>query len=186
MQVRELLRRKASDARAPEVMMTEHALYQIPLRTLDGTHTTLEPYRGKVMLIVNVASACGFTPQYAGLEQLYRSRASQGLVVLGFPCNQFGKQEPGCAADIESFTRDSYNVTFPLFEKIEVNGSGTHPLYQLLKREAPGVLGTQFIKWNFTKFLVDRSGKVVGRFASSTTPAALEPVIGELLGRASG
>ena len=159
------------------------ALYLIPVRTLDGRDTTLEPYRGKVMLIVNVASACGFTPQYAGLEQLYRSRASRGLVVLGFPCNQFGKQEPGCSADIESFTRDQYNVTFPLFEKIEVNGSGTHPLYRLLKRDAPGLLGTQFIKWNFTKFLLDRRGKIVGRFGSGTTPATLEPMIDELLGR---
>jgi len=163
--------------------MTKAALYEIPVRLLDGTPTTLEPYRGKVLLIVNVASACGFTPQYTGLEQLHRSRAARGLVVLGFPCNQFGKQEPGCAADIDSFTRDQYDVTFPLFEKIEVNGSGTHPLYKLLKRDAPGLLGTQFIKWNFTKFLLDRRGKVVGRFGSSTTPAALEPMIDELLGR---
>lgn len=163
--------------------MTKAALYQIPVRLLDGTATTLEPHRGKVLLIVNVASACGYTPQYIGLERLYRSRASRGLVVLGFPCNQFGKQEPGCAADIDNFTRDQYDVTFPLFEKIEVNGSGTHPLYQLLKREAPGLLGTQFIKWNFTKFLVDRGGKVVGRFGSATTPAALEPTIDELLAR---
>ena len=165
--------------------MANEALYQIPLRTLDGVETTLEPYRGKVLLIVNVASACGFTPQYTGLEQLHRSRADRGLVVLGFPCNQFGKQEPGCAADIDSFTRDQYNVTFPLFEKIEVNGTGTHPLYKLLKRDAPGLLGTQFIKWNFTKFVLDRRGKVVGRFGSATTPEALEPMIDELLGRQS-
>lgn len=164
-------------------MASNDALYNIPLRLLDGTLTTLEPYRGKVLCIVNVASACGFTPQYTGLEQLYRSRGARGLVVLGFPCNQFGKQEPGCAADIDSFTRDQYDVTFPLFEKIEVNGSGTHPLYKLLKRDAPGLLGTQFIKWNFTKFLLDRRGKVVGRFGPSTTPEALEPMIDELLGR---
>jgi glutathione peroxidase len=162
-------------------MMTTAALYRIPVRRLDGTDTTLEPYRGKVLLIVNVASACGFTPQYAGLEALYRSRAQQGFVVLGFPCNQFGKQEPGCAADIESFTYEQYDITFPLFEKIEVNGSSTHPLYRVLKRAAPGVLGTEFIKWNFTKFLVDRQGKVVKRFATATKPAALEAPIDELL-----
>lgn len=119
-----------------EVMTAKDSLYQIPVRSLDGTEATLEPYRGKVMLIVNVASACGFTPQYEGLEKLYRSRASQGLVVLGFPCNQFGKQEPGCAADIPSFTRERYDVTFPLFEKIDVNGPSTDPLYQVLKRGA--------------------------------------------------
>ena len=158
-----------------------HSLYQIPLRRLDGTDATLEPYRGKVLLIVNVASACGFTPQYAGLEALYRSRQKQGLVVLGFPCNQFGNQEPACAADISRFTRDNYDITFPLFEKIDVNGSSAHPLYQLLKREAPGLLGTQAIKWNFTKFLVDRQGKVVKRFATATKPAALEAAIDELL-----
>jgi len=166
--------------------MTTAKLYQIPLRTLDGTSTTLERHRGKVLLIVNVASACGFTPQYTGLEQLYRSRSSRGLVVLGFPCNQFGKQEPGCAADIESFTRDQYDVTFPLFEKIEVNGSGAHPLYQFLKREQPGLLGTQSIKWNFTKFVIDRQGEVVARFASTIKPAALESVIDELLARPGG
>ena len=163
--------------------MANDALYQIPVRTLDGTDTTLAPYRGKVLLIVNVASACGFTPQYAGLEALYRSRQKQGLVILGCPCNQFGKQEPGCAADIERFTHDEYDVTFPLFDKIEVNGERAHPLYQLLKREAPGLLGTQAIKWNFTKFLVDRQGKVVKRFATATKPAALEPAIDELLAR---
>lgn len=163
-------------------MTTAHdALYQIPVRRLDGTDTTLTRYRGQVLLIVNVASACGFTPQYAGLEALYRSRQKQGLAILGFPCNQFGKQEPGCAADIETFTRDNYDVTFPLFEKIEVNGDRAHRLYQLLKREAPGLLGTQAIKWNFTKFLVDRQGKVVRRFATSTKPAAMEPAIDELL-----
>lgn len=161
--------------------MTDDALYQIPLRRLDGTDTTLEPYRGKVLLIVNVASACGFTPQYAGLEALYRARKDHGLVVLGFPCNQFGKQEPGCAADIQRFTHDNFDITFPLFDKIEVNGDDAHPLYQLLKREAPGILGTQAIKWNFTKFLIDRHGKVVRRFATSTKPAALESAIDELL-----
>ena len=162
-------------------MTATDALYRIAVRSLEGSVTTLEPYRGKVMLIVNVASECGFTPQYEGLEKLYRARASQGFVVLGFPCNQFGKQEPGCAADIKSFTQERFEITFPLFEKIDVNGPSTHPLYQLLKREAPGLLGTQSIKWNFTKFLVDRQGAVVTRFASKTTPAALEPEIDKLL-----
>lgn len=166
-------------------MSTNDAVYQIPVRRLDGTDTTLVRYRGKVLLIVNVASACGFTPQYAGLEALYRSRQKQGLVILGFPCNQFGKQEPGCAADIETFTRDNYDVTFPLFEKIQVNGDNTHPLYRLLKREAPGLLGTQAIKWNFTKFLIDREGNVVKRFATATKPAALEAPIDELLSQPS-
>ncbi|HEY6726449.1 MAG TPA: glutathione peroxidase [Polyangiaceae bacterium] len=161
----------------------DDTLYQIPVRGLDGTDSTLACYRGKVLLIVNVASACGFTPQYAGLEALYRSRQDRGLVVLGFPCNQFGKQEPGCAADIAAFTRDNYDVTFPVFEKIEVNGDRAHPLYELLKREAPGLLGTQAIKWNFTKFLVDRQGTIVKRFATSTKPAAIEPAIDELLGQ---
>jgi len=161
--------------------MANDALYQIPVRTLDGTDTTLAGYRGKVLLIVNVASACGFTPQYAGLEALYRSRQKQGLVVLGFPCNQFGKQEPGCAADIQRFTHDEYDITFPLFEKIEVNGQRAHPLYQLLKREAPGLLGTQAIKWNFTKFLVDRQGAVVRRYAPRVTVPRTESELIALL-----
>jgi len=156
-------------------------LYSIPLVTLDGEKTTLEPYRGKVLLIVNVASACGFTPQYAGLEQLWRKYRERGLVVLGFPCNQFGNQEPGCAADIRRFTREQYEVTFPLFDKIEVNGPSTHPLYALLKRQAKGLLGSEAIKWNFTKFLVNRRGEVVARYAPTTTPAGLEREIEELL-----
>jgi glutathione peroxidase len=158
--------------------------YSIPLVTIDGETTTLEPQRGKVLLIVNVASACGFTPQYAGLEGLWRKYGERGLLVLGFPCNQFGKQEPGCDADIQQFTKEQYAVTFPLFSKIDVNGPNTHPLFALLKQRAKGMLGTEAIKWNFTKFLIDRRGEEIDRFAPTTTPTALEPKIERLLARA--
>ena len=157
-------------------------LYSIPLVTIEGDSTTLEAYRGKVLLVVNVASACGFTPQYAGLEQLWRKYKDRGLVVLGFPCNQFGKQEPGCPTDIQRFTKEEYAVSFPLFDKIDVNGPDTHPLFRLLKYRAKGLLGTQAVKWNFTKFLIDRRGESIERFATTTTPVALEPKIEALLG----
>jgi len=160
-------------------------LYSIPLVTLEGEGTTLEQHRGKVLLIVNVASACGFTPQYTGLEALWRKYGERGLVVLGFPCNQFGHQEPGCPTDIQNFTKDQYAVTFPLFAKIDVNGAGAHPLYRLLKSRAKGLLGTEAIKWNFTKFLVDRRGETIKRFATPTTPASLEPEIEHLLAGSS-
>ncbi len=159
-------------------------LYSIPLVNIEGENTTLEQYRGKVLLVVNVASACGFTPQYAGLEALWRKYGERGLMVLGFPCNQFGKQEPGCDLEIQKFTKEEYAVSFPLFSKIDVNGPGTHPLYALLKKRARGLLGTEAIKWNFTKFLIDRRGEKVTRFATTTTPAALEPEIEQLLARA--
>jgi glutathione peroxidase len=158
-------------------------LFSIPLVTIEGEKTSLEQYRGKVLLVVNVASACGFTPQYAGLEAVWRKYRDQGLVVLGFPCNQFGKQEPGCDTEIQRFTKDEYAVSFPLFSKIDVNGPGTHPLYALLKKRARRLLGTEAIKWNFTKFLIDRRGEQITRFATTTTPAALEPEIEELLTR---
>lgn len=157
-------------------------LYRIGVQTLDGEATTLEPHRGRVLLIVNTASRCGFTPQYEGLEALHRKYEERGLSVLGFPCNQFGAQEPGDAQDIRQFCRDNYQVTFPMYGKIEVNGPSAHPLFQLLKREAKGLLGTQAIKWNFTKFLVDRQGHVKSRHAPSETPASLEPKIEALLG----
>jgi glutathione peroxidase len=134
-----------------------------------------------VILIVNTASKCGFTPQYEGLEALYRELGEKGLVVLGFPCNQFGSQEPGDAAEIASFCKLSYDVSFPMFDKIEVNGPAASPLFQWLKTEAPGILGTKGIKWNFTKFLVDRSGRVVGRFAPKTKPRDLKAAITTLL-----
>lgn len=159
--------------------------YTIPLRTLTGDATTLEAHRDKVLLVVNVASECGFTPQYEGLEALQRTFASQGFSVLGFPCNQFGAQEPGSAEQIQEFCSSRYSVSFPLFEKIDVNGPQTHALYHWLKANAKGVLGTEAIKWNFTKFLLDRGASRVERFAPSTTPQSLEPKISEWLAAAS-
>ena len=147
---------------------------------LQGKEVSLSDYRGKFMLIVNVASKCGFTPQYTGLEELFKSMKDH-LVVLGFPCNQFGSQEPGQAAEIESFCQVNYGVSFPMFSKIEVNGSGTHPLYQFLKGEKPGVLGTEAIKWNFTKFLVNRDGQVVKRYAPTDTPEKIKLDIQKML-----
>lgn len=144
---------------------------------LDGTPQPLDAYRGKVVLIVNVASKCGFTPQYEGLEALYRAHKDRGFVVLGFPCNQFGHQEPGGADEIRAFCSTRYDVTFPLFARIEVNGDDAHPLYKYLKHAAPGMLGSESIKWNFTKFLVGRDGNVVRRYASAVTP---EKIVGDL------
>lgn len=158
-----------------------NTIYDFKVKTIDGKETTLEQYKGKVMLIVNVASKCGFTPQYDGLEALYEKYKDKGLVVLGFPCNQFGSQEPGTEAEIQNFCRVNYGVSFPMFSKINVNGDDTHPLYVYLKSEQPGILGSEGIKWNFTKFLVDRSGKVVDRFGSSTSPKSLEDDIEPLL-----
>ena len=157
------------------------SLYDIPVRTLEGQEQTLSAYQGKVLLIVNVASACGYTPQYEGLQALYEKYRGQGLEVLGFPCNQFGQQEPGDAAEIRSFCSTSFGVSFPLFEKIDVNGPAAHPLYQYLKHERPGVLGTEMIKWNFTKFLVDRSGAVVKRYAPADEPASIDAEVASLL-----
>lgn len=157
------------------------SIYDIEVKTIDGEGTTLAPYRGKVMLIVNVASQCGFTPQYEGLEKLYKKYKNDGFVVLGFPCNQFGAQEPGSETEIRQFCRVNFGVTFPMFSKIEVNGDRTHPLYRLLKSEQPGLLGSEAIKWNFTKFLVDREGNVVERFAPSTKPEALTEAVESLL-----
>jgi glutathione peroxidase len=148
---------------------------------LDGTPQKLDAYRGKVLLIVNVASKCGFTPQYEGLEALYRANKDRGFEVLGFPCNQFGHQEPGDAAEIRAFCSTNYDVTFPLFAKVDVNGTGTHPLYSFMKHAAPGVLGSEAIKWNFTKFLIDRDGKVVRRYASADKPEKIERDIRKML-----
>ena len=149
--------------------------YEMPL--LNGESCSLSDYRGKVVLIVNTASQCGFTPQYKGLESLYEKYREKGLVVLGFPCNQFGHQEPGSSDDIGSFCEKNYGVTFPVFEKIDVNGDTAAPLYQDLKSAAPGVLGTQKIKWNFTKFLLNRRGEVIARYAPTTKPENLESAI---------
>jgi len=148
------------------------SIYAIPLKDIDGKAATLKPYQGQVMLIVNVASHCGFTPQYAGLEALYKKYGSQGLVVCGFPCNQFGGQEPGSAADIKEFCTAKYNVTFPMFDKLEVNGDNRHPLYTLLAGKDSPFPGN--IKWNFTKFLVGRDGKIVARFDSKVKPDSEE------------
>lgn len=156
-------------------------LYDIPVTALDGTATSLEPWRGQVLLIVNVASHCGFTPQYTGLEAMHKRLAARGFAVLGFPCNQFGAQEPGDADEINRFCSLTYDVTFPLFAKVEVNGAAADPLWQHLKAERPGLLGTEAIKWNFTKFLVARDGAVLKRFGPTDEPAAIEKEIGLLL-----
>jgi glutathione peroxidase len=157
------------------------SLYQIKVTTIDGTSIPMSTYKGRVLLIVNVASQCGFTPQYAGLDALYRKYKGRGLTVLGFPCDQFGHQEPGDEAAIKAFCSLTYDVTFPMFSKIEVNGPGTHPLYAHLKAARPGLLGTEAIKWNFTKFLVGRDGAVLKRYASADTPDDIEPDIVALL-----
>ena len=157
-------------------------IHDLSIQDIKGKMTSLKDFDGKVLLIVNVASACGFTPQYQGLENLYRKYKERGLVVMGFPCNQFGAQEPGNEAEILNFCSTKYEVSFPMFAKIEVNGPGAHPLYQLLKSEAKGLLGSEGIKWNFTKFLVDRQGNVVDRFAPATAPESLEKSIEKLLG----
>ena len=149
--------------------------------SLAGKPADLAACKGKVLLIVNTASQCGFTPQYKGLEELHQEFHDRGFEVLGFPCNQFGAQEPGDSKDIAQFCERNYGVTFPLFEKIDVNGGGTHPLFAWLKNEAPGILGTRDIKWNFTKFLVDRSGKVVERYSPTTRPDAIKGDIEKLL-----
>lgn len=152
----------------------------------DGARQDLSEYRGKVLLIVNTASKCGFTPQYAGLEALYRKHRDRGFEVLAFPCNQFGAQEPGDAEEIASFCSLKYDVTFPVFDKIEINGSGASPLYDYLKKAKPGVLGTTGIKWNFTKFLIDRDGNVASRHGSNESPESLEREIERLLGAGAG
>lgn len=156
-------------------------LYSIPLTTQDGSETTLDEHRGKVLLLVNTASKCGFTPQYQGLEDLYRRYKDQGFTVLGFPCNQFGQQEPGSDSDIQEFCTLNYGVSFPVYSKLEVNGDEAHPLFRHLKTAAPGILGTESIKWNFTKFLVNREGKVEKRYAPKDKPEALAADIEKLL-----
>ena len=156
-------------------------VYDVKAKTIDGIEQSLTAYEGKTLLIVNVASKCGFTPQYAGLEAMYRRYKDKGLVVLGFPCDQFAHQEPGNEEEIKSFCSLKYDVSFPLFAKIEVNGPNTAPLYQVLKKGAPGFLGTETVKWNFTKFLVDKAGKVVKRYASTDTPESIEKDVAKIL-----
>ena len=157
------------------------SIYAYSAALLDGTECPLSSFAGKVLLIVNTASKCGFTPQYAGLELLYKQYQERGLVVLGFPCNQFGAQEPGSSQEIGAFCQANYGVSFPIFSRIEVNGSAAHPLYQYLTREKAGIFGTEAIKWNFTKFLVDREGHVVERFAPRVAPAEIAAHIEKLL-----
>jgi glutathione peroxidase len=157
------------------------SIYDFTAKTLQGKTVSLADYKGRALLVVNTASKCGFTPQYAGLEALYEKLNDKGLTILGFPCNQFGKQEPGGAEEIGAFCQMNYGVSFPMFDKIDVNGPNAHPLYEYLKSEQPGILGSKNIKWNFTKFLVDKSGKVVDRFAPMTKPEDIEKSIDKVL-----
>ena len=156
-------------------------IYDFKVKTITNKEISLQEYQGKVLLIVNVASKCGYTPQYAGLESLYKKYKERGFVVLGFPCNQFASQEPDSEAQIQNFCRVNFGVTFPMFAKIDVNGDTAHPLYTYLNAEKTGILGTKSIKWNFTKFLVDKEGNVINRFGSSTKPIELEEEIEKLL-----
>ena len=157
------------------------SVYDFSARTIDGDEQKLSAYKGKTLLVVNVASKCGFTPQYTGLEALYEKFKDKGLVVLGFPCDQFGHQEPGDENEIKNFCSLTYDVKFPLFAKIEVNGANTHPLYKYLKAQAKGLLGSESIKWNFTKFLVDADAKVVTRYAPTDTPEKIEKDVARML-----
>ncbi|MGJ4787602.1 glutathione peroxidase [Leptospira koniambonensis] len=157
-------------------------LYELTATLNNGSEKKLQDYKGKVLLIVNTASQCGFTPQYKGLQEMYDKYKGKGLEILGFPCDQFGHQEPGTDAEIQSFCQVNFGVNFPLFKKIEVNGDGTHPVFQYLKKQAPGLLGKS-IKWNFTKFLIDKQGNVIKRFAPMTPPEKLDKQIEELLSK---
>lgn len=168
-----------SDDKTQEVKM--NSVYDFIVRDIDGKEVSLSNYKGKVLLVVNVASYCGYTKQYSGLESIYRKYKSKGFEILAFPCNQFGNQEPGTNEEIKQFCSSKYDITFPLFDKIDVNGDGTHPLYIYLKNEKPGVLGTKDIKWNFTKFLIGKDGKVVERYGSNKTPEEIAPDIEKLL-----
>ncbi|MFD5263414.1 glutathione peroxidase [Bacillus wiedmannii] len=157
-------------------------VYDFSAKTITGEEKSLQDYEGKALLIVNVASKCGFTPQYKGLQELYDKYKDQGLEILGFPCNQFGGQEPGTEADITSFCELNYGVNFPMFAKVDVKGDKAHPLYTYMTEQAPGLLGMKAVKWNFTKFLIGKDGKVVGRFAPQTKPVDLEVEIEKVLG----
>ena len=160
--------------------MQKH-FYDFKANTITGEEVSMSRYKGKVVLVVNVASECGFTPQYEGLEKLYEIYKAQGFEILAFPCNQFGGQEPGSGEEIQKFCSSKFSVTFPLFEKIEVNGENTHPLYVFLKTKATGFLGSESIKWNFTKFLIDKKGNVIERYGSITKPATIAKDIEKLL-----
>ena len=157
------------------------SVYDFEATSITGEPVKLGELRGKVILIVNTASKCGFTPQFEGLEKLWQARKDQGLVILGFPCNQFGSQDPGSDGEIASFCQLNYGVSFPMMSKVDVNGAGAHPLYQWLVKEAPGILGTKAIKWTFTKFLIGRDGRVLGRYAPTDKPQALDADIAKAL-----
>ncbi|MET0185964.1 MAG: glutathione peroxidase [Achromobacter sp.] len=159
------------------------SIFDFSVRGNDGTQVPLSTYGDRVLLVVNVASKCGFTPQYAGLERLYRAYRDAGLTVLGFPCNQFGHQEPGSDDEIKQFCETSYDITFPVFAKVDVNGDDADPLFSWLKSSKPGLLGTEAIKWNFTKFLVGRDGSVIKRFAPTDTPESMTPAIVAAIGQ---
>ena len=156
-------------------------IYDFTVDDIEGHPVKLDRYKDKVLLVVNTASKCGFTPQYKGLEALYRKYKDKGFAVLGFPCNQFGSQEPGNEQEIATFCETNYDITFPMFRKVDVNGEGAAPVYRYLKSAKPGVLGTEAIKWNFTKFLVDRGGNVVARFAPNDTPESIERDVAKAL-----
>jgi glutathione peroxidase len=156
--------------------------YDFSARSIDGVEQKLSEYKGKAMVVVNVASKCGFTPQYTGLEALYRKYKDRGVVVLGFPCDQFGHQEPGDEAEIRNFCSLTYDVSFPMYAKIDVNGADAHPLYKWMKSEKSGLLGMEGIKWNFTKFLIDKNGSVVKRYAPTDTPEKIEKDLAAMLG----
>jgi len=157
------------------------SIYEFNATNIKGEEVNLSDYEGKVLLIVNTASKCGFTPQFEGLENLHKELEDQGLIILGFPCNQFGSQDPGVDEQIEEFCQLNYGVSFPMFSKIEVNGSGAHPLYAYMKKEARGLLGSKTIKWNFTKFLVNRKGQVVERYAPNDKPKSIKADVQKLL-----
>jgi len=162
-------------------MSTSPSIYDFGAKTIDGSEAKLDAFKGKALLVVNVASKCGFTPQYKGLEALYKKYKDKGFEVLGFPCDQFGHQEPGDEKEIKDFCSLTYDVSFPMFAKIKVNGDDAHPLYKYLKSQEKGFLGTEFIKWNFTKFLIDKSGNVVKRYGSADKPESIEKDIEPLL-----
>jgi len=161
--------------------LSSASIYGFQVADITGQSVSLESFRGRTLLIVNVASKCGFTPQYDGLEDMYKNYKDRGLEILAFPCNQFGSQEPGTDAEIQSFCKTKYEVTFPLFSKVDVNGPSAAPLFKFLKTEAPGLLGSEAIKWNFTKFLIDKTGKVVRRYAPTDTPEAISKDLSKIL-----
>ena len=177
-----LLALAAIGCQNPAMVPTADSIYAFKVKDIDGKEVPLSKFKGKVLLVVNVASKCGLTPQYSGLEELWRTYRDRGLVVLGFPCDQFGHQEPGSEAEIAEFCSLTYDVTFPMFAKVEVNGDAAHPLWQWLRAEQPGALGTEAIKWNFTKFLVGRDGRALARFAPTDAPETLVPAIEQALG----